>query len=160
MALIKHRAIEKNVWRSLGDGPDADTSEPVYISLDRFTDEVAYWTARSGPWGLSVSNDIEPQALTRAVDLVMSIAIVFPKYTDGRGYTLARLLRRGGYERELRATGDVLHDQLSYMERCGFDAFDLKDTQDAAKALAAFEALGQPYQGAADTQEAQWRRFG
>ena len=68
------------------------------------------------------------------------IAIRFPVFTDGRGYSLARLLRtRHGYTGELRAVGDVLRDQLYFLQGCGFDAFQLRADQCPEEALAAFQ---------------------
>jgi uncharacterized protein (DUF934 family) len=67
------------------------------------------------------------------------IAIHFPVFTDGRGYSLARLLRaRHGYTGELRAVGDVLRDQVYFLHRCGFNALHLRDDQSVEEALAAF----------------------
>lgn len=68
------------------------------------------------------------------------LAIHFPSFTDGRGYSLARDLRRLGYRGELRAIGEVLRDQLFFLERCGFNAFALAPGQDPQAALAAFNA--------------------
>ena len=71
----------------------------------------------------------------------------FPKFGDGRGYSIARLLReRCGYRGELRAIGDVLYDHLYFMEQCGFDAFALRDDQDAREALAVFATFSDGYQ--------------
>ena len=68
------------------------------------------------------------------------IAVHFPAFTDGRGYSLARDLRRLGYGGELRAVGQVLRDQLLFLEQCGFDAFALAPGQDPEAALAGFSA--------------------
>ena len=93
------------------------------------------WTAPRSR-GRSVSSRSGPAA---KVDLV---AITFPKFGDGRGYSKARLLReRFGYKGELRAVGEVLGDQLFYMHRCGFDAFELVDGKDVAAALRCLERL-------------------
>jgi uncharacterized protein (DUF934 family) len=63
------------------------------------------------------------------------IAVRFPKFGDGRGYSIARLLReRYGYRGELRAVGDVLRDQLLFMKRSGFDSFSLREDQDPDEA--------------------------
>ena len=63
-----------------------------------------------------------------------------PACADGRGYSLARLLRtRHGYTGELRAVGDVLRDQLYFLQGCGFDAFQLRADQCPEEALAAFQ---------------------
>ena len=75
------------------------------------------------------------------------IAVNFPKYGDGRGYSIARLLReRYGYKGELRAVGVVARDHLQQMERCGFDSFLLREGEDAQAALAAFDDFSEAYQ--------------
>jgi len=71
----------------------------------------------------------------------------FPKFGDGRGFSIARLLReRYGYKGELRAVGQVARDHLYYMEQCGFDAYLLRDGEDVAEALAAFDDYSEAYQ--------------
>ena len=87
------------------------------------------------------------------------ISINFPKFADGRGYSAARLLReRHGYKGELRATGDVLVDQLYFMKRCGFDTFALRDGQDIDDAIAAFSTFSVNYQNDANDQQPLFRR--
>ncbi len=79
------------------------------------------------------------------------IAIEFAKFNDGRGYSIANLLRtRVGFEGEVRAVGDVLIDQLFAMARCGFDSFALREGQDIDRALRAFEDFPAVYQNNAD----------
>ena len=79
------------------------------------------------------------------------IAVEFPAFTDGRGYSTATLLReRYGYTGELRAVGDVLRDQIFLMSRSGFTTFALRDDQSVDKALAAFNDFSSYYQHAAD----------
>ena len=74
------------------------------------------------------------------------VEVNFPKFGDGRGYSIARLLReRYGYRGELRAVGEVARDHLFYMESVGFDAFLLRDGEDAALALAAFGDYSEAY---------------
>ena len=78
------------------------------------------------------------------------IAVNFPKFGDGRGYSIARLLReRYGFKGELRAIGDVLHDHLFFMSQCGFDAFALREDQDAQEALSVFGTFSDGYQTSA-----------
>lgn len=87
------------------------------------------------------------------------ISINFPKFADGRGYSAARLLReRFNYKGELRATGDVLVDQLYFMKRCGFDTFALRDGQDIDDAIAAFSTFSVNYQNDANNQQPLFRR--
>ncbi|HEX2565630.1 MAG TPA: DUF934 domain-containing protein [Burkholderiales bacterium] len=76
------------------------------------------------------------------------VEINFPKFGDGRGYSIARLLRdRYGYKGELRATGQVARDLLLYMEACGFDSFELREGEDAEEALTGFGDFSDAYQG-------------
>ena len=75
------------------------------------------------------------------------VEVNFPKFGDGRGFSIARLLReRCGYKGELRAVGQVARDHLYYMEQCGFDAYLLRDGEDVAEALAAFDDYSEAYQ--------------
>jgi uncharacterized protein (DUF934 family) len=75
------------------------------------------------------------------------IAVNFPKYGDGRGYSIARLLReRYGYKGELRAVGQITRDHLFFMDQVGFDAFELREGEDAAEALASFKDFSVSYQ--------------
>jgi uncharacterized protein (DUF934 family) len=79
------------------------------------------------------------------------IAVDFPSFRDGRGYSIATLLRtRYGWNRELRAVGDVLRDQLNYMRRCGFDAFAVRADKDIRDAIKSFSHYTVQYQGAVD----------
>jgi uncharacterized protein (DUF934 family) len=96
-----------------------------------------------------------------ATDLVNFelVAVHFPKFTDGRGYSTARLLHeRLGWQGELRAMGDVLRDQLFLMARCGFDSFALRDDQDPQAALSAFRDFSVRYQSATDEPQPLFRR--
>ncbi|MEL6178606.1 MAG: DUF934 domain-containing protein, partial [Myxococcota bacterium] len=82
-----------------------------------------------------------------ALDGVALVSIAFPKFTDGRGYSQAWILRHHlGFEGELRAVGDVLRDQLHHMQRCGFNAFQVRADKDPKDALKAFETYTIHYQ--------------
>jgi uncharacterized protein (DUF934 family) len=75
------------------------------------------------------------------------VEVNFPKFGDGRGYSIGRLLRtRYGYRGELRAVGAVARDNLQYLERCGFDSFLLRDGEDPREALRGFEDFSVSYQ--------------
>jgi len=92
----------------------------------------------------------DPALLAGALGEARVIAVHFPKYADGRGYSLARLLReRYGYAGELRAIGVVARDHLQLMEQCGFNAFQLREGEDAQAALAAFDDISESYQASA-----------
>lgn len=86
------------------------------------------------------------------------VEVNFPAFGDGRGYSSARMLREAGYEGELRAVGDVLVDQLAYMRRCGFDAFEPDQQFDMDDVKAAFERWPEVYQNAADDCTPIWTK--
>ena len=92
----------------------------------------------------------DPRSLAERLPGLKVIAVNFPKYGDGRGYSIGRLLReRYGYKGELRAIGVVARDHLQLMAQCGFDAFQLREGEDAQAALAAFGDLSEAYQASA-----------
>jgi uncharacterized protein (DUF934 family) len=89
----------------------------------------------------------DPALLAGRLQRIARVEVNFPKFGDGRGYSIARLLReRYGYRGELRAVGQVGRDLLWYMEKCGFDAFELKEGEDPHEALAAFDDFSVAYQ--------------
>ena len=89
----------------------------------------------------------DPAQLAGRLAEASRVEVHFPKFGDGRGYSLARLLRqRYGYRGELRAVGQFTRDHLPFMERVGFDAFELREGEDAEQALAAFDTFSAWYQ--------------
>ncbi len=94
---------------------------------------------------LEASDD--PALVAGALGEARVVAVRFPKFGDGRAYSIARLLReRHGYKGELRAIGEVGRDHLYYMAQCGFDAFELRAGEDPQEALAAFGDFSTSYQ--------------
>lgn len=157
--LIKNKRIAPYSWQQLkpaaeggslaltaGVPPTGDWIVPLAI----WNEQRSQLSQRSGRIGVLLENTDDPRALAADFDKLALIAVRFPKFTDGRGYSIARLLRRLGWKGELRAVGDVLRDQLFYMTRCGFDAFELRADQDAQTALSAFSDFSAPYQSAID----------
>jgi uncharacterized protein (DUF934 family) len=91
----------------------------------------------------------DPASVAGALAGAARVEVNFPKFGDGRGYSIAKLLRaRYGYKGELRAVGHITRDHLYYMEHVGFDAFELRQGEDPAEALAAFETFTAAYQRA------------
>ena len=91
----------------------------------------------------------DPAAVAHELAGATRVEVNFPKFGDGRGYSIAKLLRnRYGYRGELRAVGHITRDHLYFMERVGFDAFELREGEDAAEALAAFATFSASYQRA------------
>ncbi len=134
-------------------------SEDVFVSWARFVADRDALIAREGRLGVLVAGDIDPYELEEALPHLDAVALELPKFTDGRAFTTGRLLReRLGFEGELRATGHFIRDQVFYLSRVGFDAFQLPEGRDPHDALAAFEELTVQYQPALDHSEPSFRR--
>ena len=103
----------------------------------------------------------DPRMLAGRLTGLKLIGIRFPKYGDGRGYSIARLLReRYGYKGELRAIGVVARDHLQLLAQCGFDSFQLREGEDAQAALAGLDDFSEAYQASAAQPAPLFRRRG
>jgi uncharacterized protein (DUF934 family) len=106
----------------------------------------AHSTGATGQKTLELANDIDPRSLS--LEGIQRIDLNFPKFTDGRAYSQAFLLRRRlGFTGEIRATGDVLIDQLVQMQRSGFDVAVLREDQNLDNAQRQFDRFKTFYQG-------------
>ena len=131
------------------DGESLDVPEqPALIPADLWLAGKEHFEDRDdiGVW---LDSHDEPEILAGVVNELPVIAVNFPKFSDGRGYSIARLLReRLSYRNELRAVGDVLLDQLQFMKRCGFDTYVLRADKDINKAARCLNFFTQGYQAA------------
>jgi uncharacterized protein (DUF934 family) len=153
MPLIKGGRFVADRWRHLDDAAPVPEGAAVTVSLKRWSSERDALYRRAGDLGLRLANDVPPTTLAGDVERFALVVLSFPRFTDGRAYSQARLLRsRLGFAGELRATGDVLRDQLLFMRRCGFDAFEVSERAAAENWLAAFEEFGLFYQPAEDAR--------
>lgn len=147
MPLLKNGAVIDDRWRRLADDDPLPGTDAVIVSLARWRADRAL-AGRPGPLGLAIKNSEPVQPLADELHHFELIALEFPKFTDGRAYSQARLLReRLGFAGELRATGQVLPDQLLFMQRCGFDAFEVAKgapLEAWRKAMASFSVFYQP----------------
>lgn len=152
MALIKNETIlEDDLFVFIDDDAEVPEGSHALVTQARFLEDADALLARAASLGVRVGPEENPQALQAHFGSLALIAVWFPKYADGRGYSHARLLRdRYGWEGELRAVGDIKRDQLFYLKRCGFDAFELAPSQDAASAIEGFSDFQVTYQTAAD----------
>ncbi|WP_458525702.1 DUF934 domain-containing protein [Onishia taeanensis] len=153
--LLKLGQPETDTWSLSRHTEALPQARPAIVPL-------ALWLDAAEDGGLAPwlpSDTALDDAFAETLESAPLIAIDFPAFTDGRGYTIARLLReRYGYQGEIRAIGDVLVDQLYYMSRCGFDALALRDDQHLEDALRALGAFSVSYQPGVDTQEALFER--
>jgi uncharacterized protein (DUF934 family) len=160
MQIIRNRKIVDDDFVHVPDGaelPDGGAGKPI-VTLARYVAAREELLARYPALGVRVGSDKLPTDIPDPTKLAL-IAIEFPRFTDGRGYSIARLLRdRYGFAGELRAVGWVLRDQLFYMERCGFTAFELKAGKSIEGALEAFSEFSVTYQAATDDKRPMYRR--
>jgi uncharacterized protein (DUF934 family) len=144
--LLKDGALIDDPFVVLG-AEDTITDGPVIVSPDRF----AQADQPGRRIGLSIANTLDVHTIANLLPRVETVVLNFPKFTDGRAYSQARLLReRLNYRGELRATGQVLPDQLAFMIRCGFDAFVLAKGDPIESWQRAKTTFSGSYQPAAD----------
>ncbi len=157
MQIIRNRAIVDDDFVHVADGAELPDGKPI-VTLARYVAAREELLARYPSLGVRVGSDKLPTDIPDITKLAL-IAIEFPKFTDGRGYSIARLLRdRYKFTGELRAVGWVLRDHLFYMERCGFTAFEVKPGKPLDSALQAFGEFSVTYQAATDDKRPIYRR--
>lgn len=162
--LIKNAKIAVDSWQRLeraGDGSLAavPAAGDIIVPLVLWQAMAGELLARGGRLGLWLDNADDPALIADSLDAFSLIAVHFPQFTDGRGYSTARLLReRYGWKGELRAIGDIQRDQLFYLSRCGFDAFALNDGLNAKAALSAFKDFTEAYQTSVERPMPLFRR--
>jgi uncharacterized protein (DUF934 family) len=148
MLLLRDGVVIDDPWVAVADGEPLPEAKPLLVSLARFQAERAALVARAVPLGVKVPNTADVATLAPDFGSIKLVALVFPKFNDGRAFSQARLLReRYGFAGEVRATGAVLRDQLLFMQRCGFDAFEIVNPDAVGAwraALAEFQVFFQP----------------
>lgn len=129
---------------------DSPTQEPT-VTLESFA-------GQSNATAVRIEPGEDARELLPLLDRLALVEVSFPAYTDGRGYSAARILREAGYTGELRAVGDVLVDQIAFMRRCGFDSFKPDhplDDEDVEATLARFDDV---YQKTIDERRPIWAK--
>ena len=150
--LSKDGSIADNTYQVIGeDGvlPQGD----VVLTVEQL-DQLA---EVSGKKALLVTVDASPETHEFPLDQLDAIFIDFAGFNDGRGYSFAALLRRQGFQGELRATGDVFKDVLNYMKRSGFDTFVIKEGKDILEAAAGLNDFRNPYQASTAVAQASYQ---
>ena len=155
---ILDNAVVANTWQVLaddftGDLPQGNLLLPLsYVEANpelEPADNIGVWLA----------SDTELESVAEKLVAFPVIAIQFPTFMDGRGFSLGRLLRsRYAFKGELRAIGNVIRDQLFFLRRCGFNGFDLREGTDLESALASLRDFSVTYQAAFDSDQPLFRR--
>ena len=150
--LSKDGSIADNTYQVIGEEgvlPQGD----VVLTVEQL-DQLA---EVSGKKALLVTVDASPETHEFPLDQLDAIFIDFAGFNDGRGYSFAALLRRQGFQGELRATGDVFKDVLNYMKRSGFDTFVIKEGKDILEAAAGLNDFRNPYQASTAVAHASYQ---
>ena len=156
MRVIKNNQIIDDEWQRQ---PEMDLAQE--LPDGKVIMPYSYWQANrdklisaNRKYAVSINGDVETEEVAKDIQYFELIALEFPVFTDGRSYSHARLLRdRYGYTGELRAVGDVLRDQLFFMQRCGIDSYQVREDKNIEDALKAFTEFSVKYQTAADRVE-------
>lgn len=154
MALIRNGRLIEDPWVRVDDDAALPAGVPVIVGLARWRGARDELLSLGQKLGISLDNDQPPGLVADDIDCFDLIVLDFPKFTDGRAYSQARLLReRLGFSGAMRATGQVLRDQFAMMLRCGFDEFEMAD-HDAVQSWArATHEISVRYQPAADGRD-------
>lgn len=154
-------AIVDNQWQRL----EADALENGVPAQGKIIVPLAYWQENRdaliarGDVAVWLAPGEEPKDLEDDLASLPLVAIHFPAFKDGRGYSYARELRtRYGFKGEVRATGDVLRDQLFYMTRCGFNAFEIREDRSIEDALQGLKDFSVTYQADVNDPRPIYRR--
>ena len=127
MAIFRGDGFVSDDWRDLAQAEELPPGGKVILTLPQWL-AIRAQVQSDVPLGLFIEPGLALRTLAPDLARFALIAVAFPKFTDGRGYSLARQLRGPyGFTGELRASGEVLFDQLQFLARCGFDSFDIKD---------------------------------
>lgn len=129
---------------------DEPVSDPA-VTVDAFAEQTNATAVRVEPGD-------DARGLLPHLDRLRLIEVNFPVWTDGRGYSSARVLREAGFTGEIRAVGDVVIDMLSHLRRCGFDAFAPEKALNESDAQAAFDRWPVVYQATADGRQPIWAK--
>jgi uncharacterized protein (DUF934 family) len=151
MPLIRASEVISDTWTVLPDEDPLPAEGEVLVSLPRFLSERAALTAAaSGRLGVALSPTDDARAFGGDFAGVSLITAQFPIFRDGRAYSQAAILRQSGYQGALRAVGDVLVDQVFFMQRVGFSELFLRDDKSVNDALKALDAFSYVYADAPD----------
>lgn len=165
--IIKGRTITNDDWAVLRLA-DGQTGANIRVSDRKTIVPLAVWQGQrdellsraiGGTLGIWLSDIEGPEQIADDVDKFQLIALDFPKFSNGRSYSSAALLRtRYAYRGELRAIGDVLRDQMFYLARVGFDSFAIRADRSLQDALDALNDFSVMYQGSTDEPRPLFRR--
>ena len=151
MALIKGNELVADEFAHVAEGAAIPAQGAVLVGLEQWQAEREALLARGTALGVRLRSDQSPELIASDLPRLTLVALEFPKFRDGRAYSYARILReRYGYRGEIRAVGDVLMEQLLFMLRTGFDAFEIESDDPLGQFRTAVGDFSVWYQPTAD----------
>ncbi len=155
--IIKNGQLVNDDWNRV-DEVGLFPEGKILISMSSWNEQQVQFFKRYGEIGIWMESNENPEEIEN-LERIPVIGILFENFMDGRGFSIARLLReRLDYQGEIRAIGSPIRDQLSYMVKCGFDAFDLADHYDLEEALASLNDFSESYQTSVQQKTPLFRR--
>jgi len=162
--IIKDRNVVTDPWNRLelkadGSFPPTPATGDIIVPLAMWREQRAHLLVRPGRIGVWLNSHEDTADIAEDLRLFGVVAVNFPAFGDGRGFSTARLLRdRYGWKGELRAVGDIFRDQLFFLASCGFDAFVLREGEDPRETLAGFGVFSESYQASVEQPLPLFRR--
>ena len=156
--LVKGNAIVEDNWQVVEADAAGEPGQPTIMPLNAWLalDEANRTSGQTAPW-IDSGEEFE-EAIEQLLNAPL-IALNFPTFMDGRGFSAAEVLRRQyGYKGELRAIGYLMQDQLFFLKRCGFDSVQLREGTDLDAAVKSLEDFSVSYQTSADTEVPLFRK--
>lgn len=146
MQIIKDKQLATSDWSYIADD-SALVKGNITVSLTRWNKDKALLKDHQGKIGVRLNSDVNVNELANDVRLLSLIELNFSAFTDGRGFSHARILRKDlNYQGEIRAVGNYMADQAFYLSRVGVDAFQMENSDDLAVALSTLNDFSIKYQ--------------
>ena len=157
--MLSHGAVTEDNWTVLQMPVETIPQGNILLPLKYWLEQSAELDGQAGLVGVWLDSDEEVEALADDLAQLPVVALNFPKFVDGRGFSSARLLRdRYDYKGEIRAIGNVIQDQLFMLQRCGFSQYCLADNVDLEAAAKSLNDFSDSYQTAADQDQPLFKR--
>ncbi len=148
MQILKNQQLTENTWKFLPDDAELpDEPIDITVSLKRWIQDQEILKKYPGKLGIRLNPDDSIDSLPSFLKKVPLIEINFPTFTDGRGFSIAQILRtQFNYESEIRAVGEFMLDQIYYLSRVGVNSFALENQENLPDAITMFNEFSDSYQ--------------
>jgi uncharacterized protein (DUF934 family) len=157
--VLKDNCVIEDSWIILDESSETIPEGDILLTYAQWQDHSNDISSHIGKLGVIIEGNAEIEDIVEPLLNLPLIAVNFPKFADGRGFSVARLLReRYNYQGEIRAVGGFIRDQLYLLSRCGFNAFKFSDDTDITKAANSLQDFTETYQVSAEQKNPLFRR--